>query len=230
MGTDFAGVPEGRLEYPAGQKPEDVSYGIYKVHHLVETRVPFDLDITELDNVVRGARDIDLTNLQDAAKKIALFEEKVIYHGLPEANIKGLKMCTGEHVPDHGFESPEQLLTAIAEGITTFAERSMEGPYAFVVGPKIWSSMSAHVQGYPVKMQAENVLGGSVILSPYLSDPYENEAYMISQRGGDLELILGQDLSIGYDKHGATSVTLYITESFTFRILEPAAVIHYTAQ
>jgi len=229
MGTDFAGVPEGRLEYPAGQKPEDVSYGIYKVHHLVETRVPFDLDITELDNVVRGARDIDLTNLQEAAKKIALFEEKVIYHGLPEANIKGLKMCTGGTCLTMG-SSPEQLLTAIAEGITTFAERSMEGPYAFVVGPKIWSSMSAHVQGYPVKMQAENVLGGSVILSPYLSGPYENEAYMISQRGGDLELILGQDLSIGYDKHGATSVTLYITESLTFRILEPAAVIHYTTQ
>lgn len=229
MGTDFAGVPEGRLEYPASQKPGDVSYGIYKVHHLVETRIPFALDITELDNVVRGARDINLTNLQEAAKKIALFEEKVIYHGLPEANIKGLKMCAGGTCLTMG-SGPEQLLTAIAEGITTFAERSMEGPYAFVVGPKIWSSMSAHIQGYPVKMQAENVLGGSVLLSPYLSGPYENEAYMISQRGGDLELILGQDLSIGYEKHAQTSVTLYITESLTFRILEPAAVIHYTAQ
>lgn len=229
MGTNFAGVPEGRLEYPAGQTPGDVSYGIHKVHHLVETRIPFDLDVTELDNVVRGARDIDLTNLEEAAKKIALFEEKVIYHGLPEANIKGLKLCVGESCLTMG-SSAEQLLTAIAEGITTFTERSMEGPYAFVVGPKIWSSMSAHVQGYPVKMQAENVLGGSVILSPYLSGPYESEAYMISQRGGDLELILGQDLSIGYERHSSAKVTLYITESFTFRILEPAAVIHYTAR
>jgi uncharacterized linocin/CFP29 family protein len=229
MGTDFAGVPEGRLEYPAGRNPGDVSYGIYKVHHLVETRIPFDLDITELDNVVRGARDIDLRNLEEAAKKIALFEEKVVYHGLPEANIKGLKLCEAETCMAMG-SSPEQLLTAIAEGITTFAGRSMEGPYAFVVGPRIWSGMSAHVQGYPVKMQAENVLGGPVILSPYLSGPYENEAYMISQRGGDLELILGQDLSIGYERHSERTVTLYITESFTFRILDPAAVIHYIAQ
>ena len=52
---------------------------------------------------------------------------------------------------------------------------------------------------------------------------------MISQRWGDLELILGKDRSTGYEKHGQTSVTLYIAESFTFRILEPAAVIHYTA-
>ena len=112
MGTDFAGVPEGRLEYPASQKPGDVSYGIYKVHHLVETRIPFALDITELDNVVRGARDINLTNLLEAAKKISLFEEKVIYHGLPEANIKGLTMCAGATCLTMGSK-PEQLLTAM---------------------------------------------------------------------------------------------------------------------
>jgi len=49
---------------------------------------------------------------------------------------------------------------------TDFAERSIEGPYVFVAGPEIRSTMSAHVQGYPVKMQAENVLGGSFVLSP----------------------------------------------------------------
>ena len=90
--------------------------------------------------------------------------------------------------------------------------------------------MSAHLQGYPVKMQAENVLGGSVLLSPYLSGQFENEAYMISLRGGDFEIILGQDLSIGYEKHTDKFVTLYFSESLTFRILEPAAVIHYVAQ
>jgi uncharacterized linocin/CFP29 family protein len=72
-------------------------------------------------------------------------------------------------------------------------------------------------------------LGGSVLLSPYLSGEFENEAYMVSQRGGDLELILGQDLAVGYETHTPTKVKLFYTESFTFRVLEPAAVIHYTA-
>jgi uncharacterized linocin/CFP29 family protein len=89
--------------------------------------------------------------------------------------------------------------------------------------------MSATLQGYPVKMQAENILNGQVILSPYLTDKYANEAFMLSQRGGDLELILGQDLAVGYESHTADLVKLYFTESFTFRILEPAAVIHYQA-
>ena len=228
MGTDFPGVPEGRLDYPAGRSDEDFTFGIHKVHHLVETRIPFELDVEEMDNVVRGARDIDLSNLEKAARDIALFEESVVYHGLSEANINGLRICSGDDCMTIGRQ-PEAQLEAIAEGITRFASRSVEGPYAFVVGPKLWSLMSAHLQGYPVKMQAENILGGQVILSPFLSGEFEDEAYMVSTRGGDLELIIGQDLAVGYESHTPSTVRLYFTESFTFRILEPAAVIHYNA-
>jgi len=53
---------------------------------------------------------------------------------------------------------------------------------------------------------------------------------MITQRGGDIELILGQDLAIGYESHTAGKVTLFFTESFTFRVLEPAAVLNFTAR
>ena len=90
--------------------------------------------------------------------------------------------------------------------------------------------MSAHLQGYPVKMLAENILGGTVLLSPYLAGDFEMEAYMVSQRGGDFEIILGNDLAIGYDSHTISTVSLYFTESFTFRILDAAGVIHFTAQ
>jgi uncharacterized linocin/CFP29 family protein len=229
MGPNFPGVPEGRLEYPERQPGSGMNYGIHKVHHLVETRVHFDLNIREMDNVVRGAKDVDLSSLEEAARQIALFEEKVVYHGLPEANVKGMKTCAGGECLTVG-STPEALLETVAQGVTTFAGRSVEGPYAFVVGPTLWSRMSAHFQGYPVKMQAENVLGGPVVLSPYLSGEFADDAFLVTTRGGDLELVLGQDLAIGYEKHSAETVTLYFTESFTFRILEPAAVIHYTAQ
>lgn len=229
MGTDFPGIPEGRLDYPTRQPKGGMKYGIRKVHHIVEVRVPFDLDIHEMDNVVRGAKDVDLSPLEDAARQTALFEERVIYHGLPEANITGLKLCVGDECLSIGSQ-PEELLEAIAEGVTSFTSRSVEGPYSFIVGPKLWSRMTAHVQGYPIKMQAETVLGGLVLLSPYLSGKFENEAYMITQRGGDLELVLGQDLAIGYESHTASKVKLYFTESFTFRVLEPMAVLNFTAR
>ena len=44
-------------------------------------------------------------------------------------------------------------------------------------------------------------------------------------RGGDFELTVGQDLSIGYLRHDAETVTLYLQESFTFRCLDPEAAV-----
>jgi uncharacterized linocin/CFP29 family protein len=52
---------------------------------------------------------------------------------------------------------------------------------------------------------------------------------VLSTRGGDFELVVGRDLSIGYTGHDATKVNLYLLESLTFRALSPEAAIclHY---
>ena len=44
-------------------------------------------------------------------------------------------------------------------------------------------------------------------------------------RGGDFVFESGQDLSVGYESHDAESVSLYIEESFTFRVLTPEAAV-----
>ena len=48
---------------------------------------------------------------------------------------------------------------------------------------------------------------------------------MLSTRGGDFELHLGQDLSIGYLSHDATSVELYFQESLTFLVYTAEASV-----
>jgi len=51
---------------------------------------------------------------------------------------------------------------------------------------------------------------------------------VISQRGGDFELTVGQDFSLGYLEHNSERVRLYIEESFTFLILTGQAAIPLT--
>jgi uncharacterized linocin/CFP29 family protein len=46
--------------------------------------------------------------------------------------------------------------------------------------------------------------------------PAAEQGFLLSTRGGDYELHLGQDLSIGYLSHDAGHVTLYFQESLTF--------------
>ena len=52
---------------------------------------------------------------------------------------------------------------------------------------------------------------------------------LLSTRGGDYELRLGQDVSIGYLSHDADSVQLYFTESFTFAAYTTEASVPITA-
>ena len=51
---------------------------------------------------------------------------------------------------------------------------------------------------------------------------------MLTTRGGDFELQLGQDVSIGYLSHTDTSVRLYLQESLTFQLLTAEAVVPLT--
>ncbi|MEP7051724.1 MAG: family 1 encapsulin nanocompartment shell protein, partial [Pseudomonadota bacterium] len=67
----------------------------------------------------------------------------------------------------------------------------------------------------------ERVSDGSLIWAPALAEG----AVLMSTRGGDYELTVGQDLSVGYASHDRTTVELYLTESFTFRVLEDKAAI-----
>jgi uncharacterized linocin/CFP29 family protein len=53
-------------------------------------------------------------------------------------------------------------------------------------------------------------------------------AVVVSQRGGDFVLEIGEDLSIGYERHDADVVELYLVESFAFLVLTSEAAVALT--
>ena len=217
-GWDFAAVPTGRIDIPQNQKGK-IKYGVHQVMPLVEVRIPFELDIWELDNIARGAEDINLDALEDAAREVAKFEENVIYEGLKNGNIEGLKKAS-DYTPLPFPKVMEDLASAIAKGIAQFKANSIEGPYTLVLGSEKWQQVNSYIKGYPLRKQLESLLGGSIILAPNITD-----AYIVSERGGDFKLTVGQDISIGYESHNNKKVQLYFTESFTFQVNDPAAVV-----
>jgi uncharacterized linocin/CFP29 family protein len=48
---------------------------------------------------------------------------------------------------------------------------------------------------------------------------------VVTTRGGDFDLHIGQDVSIGYLSHTDTTVRLYLQESFTFLLLTSEASV-----
>ncbi len=218
-GLDMGAIPAGRVYLPKNQDTKEIRYGIQEVQPLVEVRTSFKLDLWELDNVERGAEDIDLDPLEKAAKRIAAFEEKTIFDGLKNTNIKGLNK-SAEHEPLKFPENADNIPHVITEAVTRLKTSSVEGPYSLVLDTKSWEVISAHVNRYPLRLQLKEILGGSLILSPNLKG-----AFVVSERSGNFKLTLGQDISIGYETHDRNEVQLYFTEAFTFQVIDPAAII-----
>jgi uncharacterized linocin/CFP29 family protein len=75
--------------------------------------------------------------------------------------------------------------------------------------------------GYPVLEHLRLILEGPVLFAPGLDG-----ALVMSQRGGDAQIVLGQDLSIGYEGHDDEWVRLFIEESLTVRTTSPEAFVH----
>lgn len=218
-GWGFHGVSTGRLG-PVKDSGA-VSYGMYDIKPLLELRVPFELNVWELDNASRGAKDVDLDVLEKAAEEVAAFEDKVLFEGLKDSGITGLKPAS-ENSPIQFPQDPEQMVQAISEGIAQLVKNSIEGPYSLAVPMDIWQQLSGYIKGVSLKTHVERLLGGAVVPARHLDKPL-----LVSVRGGDFLMTLGQDLSIGYGTHSTKTVGLYFTESFTLQIFEPRAVVLY---
>ena len=221
LGWDYAAVSTGRLNVPEDQDHSKVCYGVRQVQPLVEARMGFKLSTWELDNVVRGAKDIELEPLQDAAAKIARFEDNAIFNGFEEACIEGIKNTVADDALSVKLE-PQAVIDAVSRGQARMIEAGISGPYALVASPKVWSFLAHTTQGGTLRKVIGSQIEGPVIYSASVPD-----ALLVSLRGGDMELVLGSDLAVGCEGYDQHTVHLYLTESFTFRIMEPAAMVAY---
>lgn len=224
-GWTFAAVNTGRLDIlPEGPAP-GIHLGIRKVQPLVEVRIPIKLSIMELDTVARGGENPDLDEVVQAAEKIALVEDTAIFNGLASAGIKGIF----EAIP-HPEMTVKDVLVDVPEAIIRAKEilrnAGVNGPYAVVFGPQLYDEvLAATDDGYPLAKRIEERLVDKPIVR---AEAFSGGA-VLSLRGGDYELAVGQDLSIGYAYHTKDDVELYVTESFTFRVLEPAAAVRISS-
>lgn len=224
-GLDFAAVNTGRLEIPKKQGKTDVPWGIRRVQPLIEVRIPFTLNQMELDTISRGCDDPDLEPVEQAARKLAAFEDSAVYRGFADGQVAGIIPTSSQKsVPIPG--SPDEVPKAVGQAIERLSEAGIGGPYALVLGSKAYYPlMQAGKGGYPPRRIVKGLLDdGPILWSPALDG-----GVVISIRGGDFQLVVGQDIAIGYAAHDRDKVELYLTESFTFRVLEPGAAVELKA-
>ena len=215
-GWDYAAIPIGRIG--DCDTKNGVNFGIRRNLPMIEPRVSFKLNKWELDNMARGAEDIDLSALEEAAKRIAEFEESVIYEGLGKAGVDGFFKAATNMVQIG--KNPTDWLTSFTKGVYLLRDLAIEGPYALILPPAMWQQIHSHSECYPLKNKLDDLLKGPTILSHFISS-----GLLVSVRGGDFRLTLGSDYAIGFEHDTKEDVNLFLTETFSFQILEPSAFV-----
>jgi uncharacterized linocin/CFP29 family protein len=191
-----------------------------EVKALVELRVPFELERQTIDDVERGANDSDWQPAKDAARKLAYAEDGAIFEGYAAAGIVGIRQATSNPavaLPSDVRAYPQ----AIAQGLSQVRLVGVNGPYAVLLNADVYTALAETSDyGYPVLEHVKRLVEGKIIWAPAI-----HGAFVVTTRGGDFDLHIGQDVSIGYLNHTDTTVGLYLQETFTFAMLTAEAAI-----
>jgi uncharacterized linocin/CFP29 family protein len=225
LGWEHAATDTGRSQKIAALSSELVS-SQRTVLPLIELRVDFALSRRELDDADRGARDIDLAALDAAARALALGENRSVFHGYEAAGIVGMSEASS-HDPVSLDADVNRSPAAVARAVDILRQSGIGGPYGLALAPDLYTEIIETTEhgGYPLFDHLREILEGVVVWAPGVSG-----GLVLSQRGGDFVFESGQDIAIGYAAHDATTVDLYLEESYSFRVLEPDAAVALTAE
>ncbi|MFZ0732446.1 MAG: family 1 encapsulin nanocompartment shell protein [Candidatus Sulfotelmatobacter sp.] len=188
--------------------------------NLVELRVSFELDRQMIDDVERGASDSDWQPAKEAARKLAFSEDRAIFEGYDAAGIAGIRQGTSNpksSLPDDVRKYPE----AFAHALSQLRLVGVNGPYSILLGADAYTELAETSDyGYPVLEHVKRLVEGKIIWAPAIDG-----AFVVTTRGGDFDLHIGQDASIGYLSHTEKHVRLYLQETFTFLYLTSESAV-----
>ncbi|MFW6094685.1 MAG: family 1 encapsulin nanocompartment shell protein [Pseudomonadota bacterium] len=221
LGWEASTVSLGRARPATGQLVSGTETRIRQARPMTELRVPFEVSRAELDAIPRGAPDPDLAPVAEAARKAALAEDSFIFHGFAEINSPGLVSNAEDSVLMEKEFDYVRFPDKVAEAVAKLRLKGIQGPYAVALGPRCFEGVTSTTQsGYPVLDHLRSLIDGPLVWAPAVDG-----SMVVSFRGGDCQLSLGADFSIGYLNHDAERVRLYIEESLAFELYEPAAAV-----
>jgi uncharacterized linocin/CFP29 family protein len=199
---------------------DGIDAALREVNALVELRVLFELTRQAIDDVERGAKDSDWSPLKDAARKIAFAEDRAVFEGYESAGIRGVRQGTSNPVlalPADVKSYPD----AVAQAVSQLRLAGVNGPYVLLLGADSYTAIGGGSDdGYPVLHHIQRLVDGDIVWAPAIAG-----GVVLTTRGGDFELHIGQDISIGYLSHTETAVRLYLQETFTFLLLTGEAAV-----
>jgi uncharacterized linocin/CFP29 family protein len=109
-------------------------------------------------------------------------------------------------------DDPRAIPDVITQALSELRLAGVDGPYSVLLSADVYTKVSETTEhGYPILEHINRLVNGDIIWAPAIDG-----AFVLTTRGGDFDLQLGTDVSIGYTSHDAETVQLYLQETLTF--------------
>ena len=133
-GCGHSATDLGRVDEVPGPA-EGVAALRRRVLPLVELRADFSGPRQEIDDADRGADDIDLPELDEAVRQLALGENSTVFHGYADTGMLGITECSS-HQPIVFSDDMEQYPKVVAHAVDMLRRSDIGGPYGWPSGPR----------------------------------------------------------------------------------------------
>ena len=204
---------------------EHLTLSVREPIRMIEVRYDFDMPKSVVEDFKRDKSDFDNTVFKHVANRFSAVENSLILEGVKEAQIEGI-LKNIPRKPIHA-KSTKGLIDAVASMIAAFGAEFVEGPYKLVLSTATLIKMVGESEGgVSIKSRLEILLGANFFV--VCENIGDDKILALSQRGGDFALYNGLDVSIGYAEEKTDSYALFMSESCTFRIINPEAALLIT--
>ena len=186
---------------------------------LTELRADFTIPWADIDIFERVGPTLESKSIEEAAREMALAEDKLIFYG-SSSNPGILTARDTPRVALSDWSQPGRLVGDMLAAVEKLDTLGIKGPYEAVLSPHhYYAYLRQTGEGgvYPAAKQL-----GIVIEKVHNSRAIEGAA-LFSTRGGDFLITVGGDFTAGYRSHDDTAVHLFWVETLASQVLTPEA-------
>lgn len=218
-GWDHAATRLGTMK-PCATREGKATVCVAEMALLAEVRAEFTLSWTVLELFDRGAPALDTSRAEEAAREVALAEDRIVFYGEPVGHALLLSKMSPT-ITTQDWAKPGQALTDVLHAVERLDAAGISGPYELVLSPARYFAFLHGTEdgGYPTSRHLREVIGGV-----HRSTVIRDAGAVFSTRGDDFIITVGGDLSVGHRGHDASGVHLFCVETIAPQLITPEAV------
>src|SRR5690606_17664589 len=180
----------------------------------------FDLPRRGVEGAMSPGIPLDTSPAEDAAETVALAEEHLLYHGVPEVGLKGILQHKG--VQSVGLSDWSQAGGAIGDVIQAADKLDaarVNGPFALVLAPALYNQLFRKYEGSDVLAldHLRRLADGGI----YKSHVLERAGVLVSPDIGPI--VCAQDLQLTFLEVRESTLRFVISTALVVRLDDPTA-------